>query len=64
MWIMDLQKALENFPVKYRNRFVVSKIIPGDGCIVFRGTNFTDIVYFKLLFYKFLARKPLPVGGG
>ena len=46
MWIMDLQKALENFPVKYRDRFVVSKIIPGDGCIVFRGTNFTDIVYF------------------
>ena len=46
MWFIDLQKALENLPEKFKNRFVISKIIPGDGCIVFRGTGFTDLVYY------------------
>lgn len=46
MWFIDLQKALENLPEKFKNRFVISKIIPGDSCIVFRGTGFTDLVYY------------------
>ena len=45
--IMNVQKALECFPVQYCDvRFEISKIIPGDDCIVFRGMDFTDLVYF------------------
>lgn len=46
MYAMDVQKALKRFPAQYcGGQFEISKIVPGDDCIVFRGTDF-DLVYF------------------